>query len=379
MRRLGALRPQRPHRASTITSMDYRARQLRFAEELERGSLDAFLITRLPNIRYLCGFTGSAGVLAYRQGKFGFFTDGRYTVQARSEVKGASVTIAKGPASDAALAWVLGCRADRVGIEAEHVTVAMRGRLEALLHGKKKRLVPVSGLVERLRLVKDADELERIRKAVYLGSSLFETAVSAIRPKAEEAAVAAELEYAARRAGAAAMSFETIVAAGPNAALPHWRASSQPIPNTGFVVLDFGVILSGYCSDMTRTVWVGKEDAWARQTYEAVLESQLAGIQAVRPGATAGEVDKAARRVLHRSGLAKYFTHSTGHGVGLEIHEAPRLARGQTEVLQQGMVVTIEPGVYIPGKGGVRIEDMVAVTATGCEVLTPTPKRFITV
>ncbi len=208
---------------------------------------------------------------------------------------------------------------------------------------------------------------------------MFATAVKAIQPGASEASVAAELEYAARRAGVERMAFETIVAAGPHAALPHWRASSQPIPNTGFVVLDFGVILSGYCSDMTRTVWVGKPDRAARDLYQAVREAQMAGLEAVRPGATTGAVDQAARKVLQRAGLGRYFTHSTGHGVGLEIHEAPRLAHGQTEVLKPGMVVTIEPGAYIPGKGGVRIEDMVAVTESGHQVLTPTTKEFISI
>ena len=335
-------------------------------------------MTHLPNIRYLCGFTGSAGVLVCAGGRFAFFTDGRYTVQSRAEVKGAKVVITKGAALDAAARWVLERRGKRTGIEAEHMTIAARSKLSEPA-GRRLRVVPVAGLVERLRMIKESEELDAIRKAVYLGSSLFETAVSAIRAGTSEASVAAELEYAGRRAGAEAMSFETIVAAGKNSALPHWRASSQVIPNTGFVVLDFGVILAGYCSDMTRTVWVGNTDDWARDMYQAVLEAQIAGVEAVRPGATAQEVDGAARRVLKKSGLAKYFTHSTGHGVGLEIHEAPRLARGQSEVLLPGMVVTIEPGVYLPGKGGVRIEDMVAVTETGHEVLTPTPKRFITV
>jgi len=360
--------------------MDYRARQERLAAEVERRRGDSFLITHRANVRYLCGFTGSAGVLAYAQGKLAFFTDGRYTVQARAEVQGARVVTGRGPAMEAAAGWLLGRRSGRVGIETDHMTIAGRAQLARLLRGRRKaRLRSMPAMVERLRMLKDAGELELIRRAVRLGSSLFDTAVAAIRPGATETAVAAELEYEARRAGAEAMSFESIVAGGANSALPHWRASSQVIPNTGFVVLDFGVILSGYCSDMTRTVWVGKADKWARETYQAVLEAQSAGIEAVRPGASAGDIDHAARQVLHRSGLAKYFTHSTGHGVGLEIHEAPRLARGETEVLRPGMVITIEPGVYMPGKGGVRIEDMVAVTETGHEVLTPTPKQFMAV
>jgi Xaa-Pro aminopeptidase len=175
------------------------------------------------------------------------------------------------------------------------------------------------------------------------------------------------------------MSFQTIIASGERSALPHGVASAAKIPAKGFVVCDFGVILAGYCSDMTRTVHVGQPGREARRAYEAVREAQQAAINAVKPGATVGKVDDAARKVLRRHNLAKYFTHSTGHGVGLEIHEAPRIAAGQTEVLQPGMVITIEPGVYIPRMWGIRIEDMVLVTETGCEVLTPTTKELITI
>lgn len=357
--------------------MDHRARQKRFAVTVAQAKVDAFLVTHLPNVRYLCGFTGTAGVLVHAGGRYAFFTDGRYIEQARREVQGARVVIAQKAALAAAAEWLSRRRAQTLGVEAEHLTLSARASLAKML--RSTRLRPTVGLVERLRMGKDAEELSLIRRAVRLGSSLFGVARAAIRPGATESDVAAELEYRARRSGAEGMAFETIVAAGLHSALPHWRASSQPIPNTGFVVLDFGVILSGYCSDMTRTLWVGKPDRKARAMYQAVLEAQLAAIQAVRSGTTVGDVDRAARGVLKRAGLARYFTHSTGHGVGLEIHEAPRLAQGQSEVLQPGMVVTIEPGVYIPGRGGVRIEDMVAVTESGCEVLTPTTKEFISI
>ena len=200
-----------------------------------------------------------------------------------------------------------------------------------------------------------------------------------IRPGVKETDVAAEMEHAARRAGAEAMSFPTIIAAGKRSALPHGRASRTPIAARGFVVCDFGVILAGYCSDRTRTVHLGRPTSEARRLYEAVREAQQAAIACVRAGVSVAEVDGAGRKVLQQQGLARHFTHSTGHGVGLEIHEAPRVAAGQTEVLRAGMVITIEPGVYFAGSGGVRIEDVVVVTDGGCEVLAPSSTELITI
>jgi len=232
-------------------------------------------------------------------------------------------------------------------------------------------------LVMRHRMIKDADELKLIRRAVNLGAKVYDDAAKSIRPGVTEVEVAGRLEFAARQAGADGMSFDTIVAAGKRGALPHGKASRQAIPKRGFVVVDSGVILRGYCSDMTRTVHVGRISRVEREWYEAVLEAQLVGIAAVRAGITAGEVDEAARRILRQAKLGKYFTHSTGHGVGLEIHEPPRLGAKQEERLVPGMVITIEPGIYVPGRGGIRIEDMVVVTENGCEVLTPVTKELI--
>jgi len=192
-----------------------------------------------------------------------------------------------------------------------------------------------------------------------------------------EIAVAAEMEHTARIAGAEAMSFPTIVASGERSGLPHGQASRKKLPKRGFVTLDFGVVLDGYCSDMTRTVHLGRATTPERAAYEAVLEAQEAGVAAVRAGAITGDVDEAARSVLRTAGLADWFTHSTGHGVGLEIHEGPRLAQKQTQPLEAGMIVTIEPGVYMPGKFGIRIEDMVLVTPSGGEILTPSTKAWI--
>ena len=356
--------------------MDYRARQRRLEAALFASGADALLVTHLANVRYLCGFTGSSGMVALARGRRVLITDGRYTTQARQEARGLRVVIARGPLLEEAAAWLGRQRARRIGVEAQHMTLAARSALVRLLPSKA-RLKPLEGLVERQRMIKEPGEVALIRAAVRLGSSLFSRALKVLRPGVTEAEVAGEIEYAARRAGAQGMSFETIVAGGGRSALPHGIASSQPIPNKGFVVLDFGVILGGYCSDMTRTVHMGRAPGKSREMYQVVREAQEKAIAAVRPGVKAGEVDYAARSVLQKAGLGRYFTHSTGHGLGLEIHEPPRLGKGQDEVLEPGMVVTIEPGVYVAGRGGVRIEDVAMVTAGGCEILTPTTKELI--
>lgn len=356
--------------------MDHVSRLRELQASLADHRLDALVVTHLPNVRYLCGFTGSAGILLIGPKRPIFITDGRYTEQAHEQVQGAKVVIGKGPALDEMAKQAARLKLESVGIEAEHMTVAQRSRFNKLLPART-RLRATSGMVERLRTIKDPAELDLIRNAVNLGAELFEVVLEAIQPGVCESEVAAELEYAARSRGAEGMSFETIVAAGPRSALPHGVASLAVIPARGFVVLDYGVILAGYCSDQTRTVHVGKPTSEARKWYESVLEANLAGIRAVKAGVTAGKVDKAARDVLRRKKLDRYFTHSTGHGVGLEIHEMPRLGRNQAERLESGMVVTIEPGIYVAGKGGIRIEDMVAVTEHGCEVLTPVSKDLI--
>jgi len=364
--------------------MDHRGRQQRLQNSLSTHRLDTVLVTHPPNLRYLCGFTGSSGALLLTETKRVFITDGRYTEQARVEVRSAQLVIARQGPLAAAAAWLSahqkkGRRApSKIGIEGEHMTVASRSLLAGILPSSI-RLRSAPPLVEKARMLKDEEEIGCIRSAVLLGASLFDRALEVIRPGVREAEVAAEMEYAARKAGAQEMSFTTIIASGERSALPHGRASHAAIPAQAFVVCDFGVILSGYCSDMTRTVYVGRPSAEARGVYQAVKQAQQVAVDAVRPGISVGEVDRAARKSLQKSGLAKYFTHSTGHGVGLEIHEAPRVAAGQTEILRPGMVITIEPGVYVPGKWGVRIEDLVVVTEHGCEVLTPTSKELVAI
>jgi Xaa-Pro aminopeptidase len=362
--------------------MDHAGRLERLRSVLDEHHLDWLLITHLPNIHYLCGFTGSAAALLVAERGAILFTDGRYRTQAREEVKGARIVIARKSPALVAAEWLAGRRRRSappwVGIEAESTTAGTYDRVAAILKGRL-RLRSAPPLVERARMIKDAAEIVRIRRAVELGAGLFRVACERIRPGVAEVEVAAAMEYAARCGGAEGMSFPTILASGPRSAIVHGRASGARIPRRGFVVCDFGVILAGYCSDRTRTVHVGRPSAEARELYGAVREAQLAAIGVVRPGVTCAEVDSAARRALRRRKLGRYFTHSTGHGLGLEIHEAPRVAAGQSQRLEPGMVITIEPGVYVPGKCGVRIEDVVVVTSSGCEVLTPAEKELVVI
>jgi Xaa-Pro aminopeptidase len=361
--------------------MDHHRRIGQLRRRTTRAGLHGLLVSHLPDIRYLCGFTGSSAALAVTRRAARLFTDGRYTAQAAEEVRAAKVHIVSSSPSTNAVAWL----AAQPGIESSgfdpaRTTVADLTRLRTALpsHLRRTFLTPLAApLVEPLRWIKDEDELKILSDAALLGCKLFDRLLSIIRPGLAEFEVAAELEYQARRLGAEGMSFETIVASGPRSALPHGRATKNPLPHRGFLTLDFGIIRDGYCSDMTRTVHLGKPSAKERETYEAVLEAQEAAVAAVSGGARCGDVDEAARSVLRKAGLADAFSHSTGHGVGLEIHESPRIGAGQTTRLAQGMVITIEPGVYLPGQFGVRIEDMVAVTRSGAQVLTPAPKTLI--
>ena len=348
---------------------------------MTRAGLPGIVVTHLPDLRYLSGFTGSSGALAVTRRAARLFTDGRYTAQAAEEVKAAQVEIVTSSPAVAAVQW-LGAQSgvEFAGFDPARTTVAELARWKAALPSGLRRAflsALAAPLVETLRQVKDEDELALIREAALVGCKLFEHILGFIRPGIREIEVAAELEHRARLLGAEGMSFETIVAAGARSALPHGRATGAVLPRRGFLTLDFGVILKGYCSDMTRTVHLGRPSEAERDTYLAVLEAQEAAIAAVTPGISCGEVDEAARSVLRKANLAEAFTHSTGHGVGLEIHEPPRIGAGQATRLLPGMVVTIEPGIYLAGRYGIRIEDMVTVSRTGAEVLTPSPKALI--
>ena len=361
--------------------MDHTRRIGHLRRRLTKAGLPGLLVTHLPDLRYLSGFTGSSAALAITRRSARLFTDGRYKAQAAAEVSAAQVEIVASSPTVAAVQWLAAqSGVEFAGFDPSKTTVSDLARWKAELPSKIRKSFfseLAAPLVEPLRWVKDEDELALMSEAALLGCKLFDHILGFLRPGLMEIDVAAELEHQARLLGAEGMSFETICASGQRSALPHGRATTAKLPRRGFLTLDFGVILKGYCSDMTRTVYLGKPRANERNAYQAVWEAQEAGVAAVAPGASCGDVDEAARGVLRRVGLAEAFTHSTGHGVGLEIHESPRIGAGQTSRLLQGMVITIEPGVYLAGQFGIRIEDMVAVTATGGQVLTPAPKALI--
>lgn len=268
--------------------------------------------------------------------------------------------------------WLASTGVTRCAFDPTQTTVAALAAMRQALPAKLRRsfFLPTPALAASLREVKDAVELAALEKAALFGCDLFEKVREHLLPGVAEVEVALQLEHAARSAGAEGMSFETIVAAGKRSALPHGKASTARLPKKGFCTLDFGVVLGGYCSDMTRTVHLGRATARERAVYHSVLEAEQAAIATVAPGVTCGQVDEAARSVLRRAKLDRWFSHSTGHGVGLEIHEGPRVAAKQQRQLEAGMVITVEPGVYLPGEFGVRIEDMVLVTDRGAKVLT---------
>jgi Xaa-Pro aminopeptidase len=338
---------------------------------------DCFLVSHLPNIRYLCGFTGSAGLLLVEPSRSTLFTDSRYRFQAREEVYEARVVIAPHGLIRAVGEQLRRQRGRlRVAFSPSQVTVAQKSALQAAA-GPRVRWMSGGDAVERLRAVKDAEELAIMRQAAQLISVVMADVIPAIKPGITELQLAAEIEYRMKQRGASGPSFETIVASGPRSAWPHARPSSKPLKKNELVVLDQGVILRGYCSDMTRTVFLGRATARVRRMYRAVLEAQLAAKRAIRPGVTAGDVDAAARRTLRFFALAAHFTHSTGHGLGLEVHEMPRLGKGESTQLEEGMVVTVEPGIYMTGLGGIRIEDDVVVTSRGAVDLTTAPRDFL--
>jgi Xaa-Pro aminopeptidase len=351
-------------------------------------AIDALVVTHSPNIFYLSNHAGSAGILVLTRDAAHLVIDFRYT-EAVERLQ-ASAFACPGlrtwpvPSSyeEALVACLSSLGVARAGIEGAHVSVARHEWLRRTFDSRDLRieLQATEAIVEDARLVKDAYELQALRAAASRLTPVAEEGIEAVREGVMEREIAAALEWAMRQAGFDRIAFDTIVASGPHAALPHYRAGDRRLERGDLVVLDFGGVMDGYCCDLTRTVVVGPPAPDATRIYEAVRDAQAAAIATVRPGIPASEVDAAARTVLDRRGLGEAFGHGTGHGLGLEVHEAPRVGRHRPElaatVLQPGMVFTIEPGAYLPGFGGVRIEDDVVVTDHGCEVLTSVPRNL---
>jgi Xaa-Pro aminopeptidase len=350
-------------------------RAARAVERLAEAGADVMLVTDLVNVRYLTGYTGSNGLAVIGPESRKFITDFRYLVQAAEEVDASFERITAPQELVDSIAGALPPGDLSLGFEDAHISVRQHTRLRELLP-EPVSLVAVSDLVEGLRAVKSPEEVELIRAAAALADAAFEDVVGQGLVGRTEREVALALEVAMRERGAERPSFETIVASGPHGALPHAAARDVRIEPGQLVVIDWGAQLDGYCSDCTRTLATGEPDEQAREVYALTLSAQLTGLEGVRAGASGREVDAGARRVIEEAGHGEHFGNGLGHGVGLEIHEAPRLSQRSDSVLQAGNVVTVEPGIYLPGELGVRIEDLVVVGERGGEILTSLPKEL---
>ncbi|MDQ6599619.1 aminopeptidase P family protein [Bacillus salipaludis] len=343
-------------------------------ESFAANGIEGILITSPYNRRYVSNFTGTAGVVLISSEKALFITDFRYIEQASKQCQGFeiikfSTTI---PEEVAKQAKQLGI--NKLGFEADYLTFSEFKSYEKEIEGE---LLPVSGVIEKLRLIKTDAEIKILKEAADIADAAFKHILDFIRPGKTELEVANELEFFMRRAGATSSSFDTIVASGKRSALPHGVASDKVIETGDFVTLDYGAYYKGYVSDITRTVAVGQPDEKLKNIYEIVLDAQLKGMEGIKPGMTGKEADALTRDYITEKGFGEYFGHSTGHGIGLEVHEGPALSFRSDLVLEPGMVVTCEPGIYIPGLGGVRIEDDTLVTKTGNEALTHSTKDLI--
>jgi Xaa-Pro aminopeptidase len=342
---------------------------------MSEDELDALIVTSLAGVRYLTGFSGSNALAVLTAENAFFVSDSRYALQSAQEVKKFRRLIgSRGLLEDAAAAKTLrGCRT--AGFESDSLTYAQYRSLRRLF--PRVRFRPTAGLVADLALVKDRQEIGCIEEAAAISDGVFHDILRFLRPGVTELEIAAEISWLNRRRGAESDPFDVIVASGPRGALPHARPTARKIRKGEFILLDFGSTVRGYSSDLTRTVALGRAPGRLREAYRAVLEANETAVASARGGMTASGLDAVARGCIRRRGFGRYFTHSLGHGLGLCVHERPRISALSREVLQAGSVITIEPGVYIPGSGGVRIEDDVLLGERGCRVLTRSPRELI--
>ncbi len=348
----------------------YEGRRCRLRDLIAEGPR-ACLITNLTNIRYLCGFTGSAAALVVTADDAVLITDSRYELQAAEEAPECRLHIAP-RLLDGVLAVVRAAGARTLGFEAEQVTVRLHEQLTAGLPGVM--LDATAGLVEGLRMTKEPGEIERIAEAAELTDATFDHLCHIMRPGLPERQLLLETEVFMRQQGADGPAFPPIIAAGPRGALPHANPSERPLQAGDLVVVDIGARLAGYCSDLTRTVAIGRAADWQREIYRVCHAAQAAALAALRPGRPCAEVDTTARAVIEQAGYGERFGHGLGHSLGLETHEGPRLSRLEERSIAPGMVLTVEPGIYLPDRGGVRIEDLVEITADGHRLLSHAPK-----
>lgn len=351
-------------------------RRSRLTSWFDREQLDCLVVESLPNLRYLTGFSGSTGLLVVTHSQGWFICDSRYTLQAHQEVLGLAV-VEHGQRYEALAQLCNEHGWQRIGFEAAHCLVSTHQELLKQLPGAT--LVALPADLDEIRSSKDQLELQALEEVASLASQALQSVLPLIRPGLVEADLALELEIAMRRLGAEGRGFDFIVASGERGAMPHGRASGKQIQSGELVTIDFGAVLNGYHSDETVTIGVGQLDQRQQQIYDVVLAAHDRAIAAVRPGVSCRELDAVARDYIHEQGFGDFFGHGLGHGVGLEIHEKPTLSPRSGAVLDEGMVVTIEPGIYIPGWGGVRIEDTVAVTSSGCRLLTGVSKQLTVV
>ncbi len=351
------------------------ARVQRLRSKMARTGAQAIRVASGVGRRYLSGFTGTSGVLLIAQDRAALLTDFRYRVQAGEQAAGFEI-VEHGQAQNEAVAEKLKeWGVSRLLFEDQRVTYAEHAQLSQAL--APVELVPAGGIVEELRVVKEADELAVMQEAAEIADRTFEHILNFIKPGVTELSIAAEMEHFMRKLGASGPSFDTIVASGERSAMPHGVAGDRVIGEGEFVTLDFGAYYNGYCSDLTRTVFVGRPTDRHREIYSIVLEAQQYALDRLKPGMTGREGDALTRDIIARYGYGDHFGHGTGHGLGMEIHEAPRLSLTSDIVLSPGMVVTVEPGIYLPGFGGVRIEDDVVIAETGIQILTRSPKELI--
>lgn len=357
--------------------MNHGIRVQRLREKLSEQGVEALYVTNLTNVRYLCGFTGSSGALLVGGESAWFLTDGRYTTQSKQQVEGAEIEIYSTPDAQASAIGkaVDAIGAARVGFEASTLTVKGRDQLEQWFSGVE--LTSTDGIVEDLRRVKEPAEIDKIAAAAEITDAGLAWALERVEVGHTEREIALDLEYHLRREGAEDVSFDIIVAAAERSALPHAQPTDREVEKGRYLLFDLGVRLDGYCSDLTRTVVMGPVDDRHREIYATVLEANEKALGQVSAGRAAKQVDEAARSVIAEAGYAEAFSHGLGHGVGLQVHEAPTLRSTSDDVLAEGEVVTIEPGVYLEDWGGVRVEDLVVVTADGARVLSAHPKELM--